>query len=993
MMQRLWSQVARPQLSCSCIACSSSVTGVLARRTASATTRRRLKLVDAFTILLGPVFATAFVADANWKDRRRIEWDRKIAEVEGEVERLHHLESQILRCLNSGVNARRKRIHHTRSYSTDVRSRILDDDTNEDVDAPQWRSMEPEVEEVDVAHQAPARDVHKSYTLHPQSTEDTKDAVRRIERLVALKFAIRMLLHVKVGTSPRFKDVNPGYAHDSSNNAEDLNGIMYQLKIIRRSLHKLNSAEERPDVSTFQKLPRIEQAVVDQEIRHHAHDFQLGNLSVSRLVKRIGNSIMRSPEPPSVKAYVPLMTAFSRARLDELAYLVMAAMDEGRLTLSNHSLFNIIWQYGKNRDANRFDLFLNSVTKADTASKYTESWKWRTINEIQLPCPMSNNSRLLQILVYTALKCNQPHRAEAWASQLRYSDGPARHTSHVLRNFMKFYATHRDWQRGQAWLSAALDWSVSLGPNVIRDLQRVVFAMLELCVACGKQDAYTCILQAAVHARVGVFAAEADLKFTERSKSIIAEWDKLQNSVPMCAENDESTAQNKARDFCDEVTPKLESLGLTGISPRFEWPTPVSADFEFRDGRPKFSASTDDSTSEWRKLCEQQAAELEKVKAQLAETKWLLSRNARSDIEEFDSQASANLLNSAQLSEAPLCPATVNSVPNSLAEHSVPSSEEEERLPPSSNIALSVSPEVNQDTDTASSAVGPRNSDSEQKWAAIVAQVADPGMKTGKSSRLEDLVQATTSSHGHFKNNKEAELAITQKTSRHETATESIHEDSSPYTSKQIPPDSIQSNAMSEFRPFVAGPRNLAQETDDFQERYAYELKSDALESPIEKSFRPPALSPGVALPHLVGEANNEFSTRSSAPSTTSAADVLKNAADMQAVETSNQTKKGQWISFLKMPRSRQLSAHATLRYIHIQKPEPAKPVEQPQPGFVGDKDRKPPPFIMLRLSQLPPPKAFKFVDGEFKSRKWSPKKAEAYAVNMKARPEYNGRG
>src|SRR5436309_10271375 len=159
MMLRLWSQVARPQLSCSCVACSSSVTGVLARRTASATTRRRLKFVDAFTILLAPVLATAFVADANWKDRRRIEWDRKIAEVEGEVARLHRQESQILASFNSGVDAQRKRLPHVRSYSTDVRLRVPEDDLHEDVDAPQWRLAELEVGiEEDDATQTSARE-------------------------------------------------------------------------------------------------------------------------------------------------------------------------------------------------------------------------------------------------------------------------------------------------------------------------------------------------------------------------------------------------------------------------------------------------------------------------------------------------------------------------------------------------------------------------------------------------------------------------------------------------------------------------------------------------------------------------------------------------------------------------------------------------------------------------------------------------------------------
>ena len=993
MMLRLWSQVARPQLSCSCVACSSSVAGVLARRTASATTRRRLKLVDAFTILLAPVLATAFVADANWKSRRSIEWDRKIAEVEGEVERLHRQESHILRSLNDGVNVRRKRIHHTRSYSTDVRSLVLEDDTNEPVDSLRWRSMVAEVHQDEDAYQTSASDAQEAFMVSPQVKEESRDAVRRIEKLVALKLAIRMVVHVNVGTSPRFIDANPGYTHDSKKPPGDLNRLIDQLRIVRRSLRQLNSARERPNVPASYKMPRNEQAVIDIEIRRSAHEFQLGKLSVRSLVTRIGNCIIRSPEPPSVKAYVPLMRAFSRARLDELAYLVMAAIDEGRLTLSNRSLFNVIWQYGKNRDAHRFDLFLDSVTKPDAATKYTETWEWRMINELELPCPTSNDSQLLQILVYTALKCNQPHRAEAWASRLKYSDTPAKHTSHVLRNFMKFYATHRDWQRGQAWLYAALDWSVSLGPDVIRDLQRVVFAILELCVACGKQDAYSCILQAAVHARVGVFRAEADLKFIERSKSILAEWDKLHSSVPTCAEDDLKSAKGKARDFSTKVTVKFEALGLTQISSRFQWPTPASADFEFPDESSQLPAASDESASEWRELCNRQAAELEKLKAQLAETEWLLSRQARLDVVERGLQASVSSPASAKTSDAPLLPASVDSASIPLAGHSVPPSSRERILPPCSNRALNVPPRFCQGTKVASLDAGQPDLDLEQKWVAKVTQVARPRPRRSQSSGLEDLIKASTSKGGLFNPNEKSKSASAPESSRLETVTEGIQAENSPYHVSELRLDSNQSNVLSELRPFTVGTKNPSQELANLQKRNGHNRKSDALDDSIERPSESPAPDPWVALPDPVGEKTDEFSTHTSAPATTTATGTPNDPAEVQVPEMSKPIRKGHWISFLKMARTRQLSAHATLRYIHLPSPEPPKAIGEPQPEGVKHRDRKPPPTITLRLSQLPSPKAVSFVNGEFKPREWHTKKAEAYVARMKARPIHNGRG
>ena len=68
------------------------------------------------------------------------------------------------------------------------------------------------------------------------------------------------------------------------------------------------------------------------------------------------------------------------------------------------------------------------------------------------------------------------------------------------------------------------------------------------------------------------------------------------------------------------------------------------------------------------------------------------------------------------------------------------------------------------------------------------------------------------------------------------------------------------------------------------------------------------------------------------------------------------------------------------------------KPVKPDQPEGVKYKDRKPPPTITLRLSQLPAPKGVKFVNGEFKPLRWSTKKTETYSAKMEVRPIYNGR-
>ncbi|KAI9703757.1 MAG: hypothetical protein M1836_007527 [Candelina mexicana] len=81
-MQTLWSRAAQSKCSCRCSSCLSAATAV-ARRTTTATGRRRLKAGEAFTLFYSSIFATAALADAKVKENRRTEWDRVITEARG----------------------------------------------------------------------------------------------------------------------------------------------------------------------------------------------------------------------------------------------------------------------------------------------------------------------------------------------------------------------------------------------------------------------------------------------------------------------------------------------------------------------------------------------------------------------------------------------------------------------------------------------------------------------------------------------------------------------------------------------------------------------------------------------------------------------------------------------------------------------------------------------------------------------------------------------
>lgn len=84
-MQVLWSRAARTT-SCRCNTCLHSATTTLARRTTTAAPRRRPKFGDVFTACYSAILATAALADAKFKDDRRKQWDRVIAEARADLD-------------------------------------------------------------------------------------------------------------------------------------------------------------------------------------------------------------------------------------------------------------------------------------------------------------------------------------------------------------------------------------------------------------------------------------------------------------------------------------------------------------------------------------------------------------------------------------------------------------------------------------------------------------------------------------------------------------------------------------------------------------------------------------------------------------------------------------------------------------------------------------------------------------------------------------------
>ena len=84
-MQTVWSRVAQTRCLCNCPSCV-SITGTVTRRTTTATSRRRIRAGDVFTVFASSLAATATLLDSTKKDARRFHWDRVIDEARAQVQ-------------------------------------------------------------------------------------------------------------------------------------------------------------------------------------------------------------------------------------------------------------------------------------------------------------------------------------------------------------------------------------------------------------------------------------------------------------------------------------------------------------------------------------------------------------------------------------------------------------------------------------------------------------------------------------------------------------------------------------------------------------------------------------------------------------------------------------------------------------------------------------------------------------------------------------------
>lgn len=85
-MQTLWSRIAQTGLSCHCPSCVSAGASGVARRTTNAAGKRPVRWALSSTFVYSGIFAAAATTDAGFKQKRREQWDRAIADIKHDLD-------------------------------------------------------------------------------------------------------------------------------------------------------------------------------------------------------------------------------------------------------------------------------------------------------------------------------------------------------------------------------------------------------------------------------------------------------------------------------------------------------------------------------------------------------------------------------------------------------------------------------------------------------------------------------------------------------------------------------------------------------------------------------------------------------------------------------------------------------------------------------------------------------------------------------------------
>ncbi|KAL2221845.1 hypothetical protein M432DRAFT_600627 [Thermoascus aurantiacus ATCC 26904] len=584
-MHRLWSRTAPSQSACRCVSCLNTAANGVASRTATAASRRRLRLGNSVTALYSSIFAAAALADAQAKDKRRLEWEKKIAAVKEEVIELVDEEQRILEALAS--RRRRQALYQplqARLYSTYVRDgrpegpqvekyRLTDSaqptkasDDKQLSKASETLGLEPENSLLDYAEKRDEEDCLFSDTdaNHSWATGDIL-RIKAIQKLAIKQLAIRLLLRPVIAHN--YAGVPMDYAPDFTLPKLSMPELMAELNAARRRIRALKLSEKEPFddlakdlyVREFYEL-KAERDRFDDALQDDINLYLSRGMSLPELLLRISSNLVSCTEPDRPRAFQLMIMAFTKTRQNDLVDLILRTILPHRFELSTPLIISTLTFFRKSKNLKDFDQFLQMLRgegyplNLRTTALYTQ----KTINGIEVTVPpiSSANPALYGTLIAAALRFDQPERAEAWLQAWRATGFMDDFST--LCAFFKFYSVRKDWENGLNALMRAVAFMTSSTSHPEKRIERLIVHMVHFCDSCEQEDVAAALINAAVESGFDWTAAERQWDIDGAFDPAFERWRKAAQGSNNAHKN--RTIWEKCHSFASIIGDQIKKL-------------------------------------------------------------------------------------------------------------------------------------------------------------------------------------------------------------------------------------------------------------------------------------------------------------------------------------------------------------------------------------------------------------------------------------------------
>lgn len=526
-MQRLWSRAA-PATTCRQVTQpNAAVVGVT--RGATAASKRRLRFANSFTAFYSSIFAAAALADAQVKDKRRVEWEERIAAVKEEVDVLVGEEQRLISALESRKGRRvvGGTTIQSRSYSTTVPRFGIDLDHDLDERELVKRSLAEFDNQDDAAVRQHEADDEPEELRTPIWLAGPSMKEKAIRVLALKQLAIRLMLRPTLAHD--YEGLPMKYAGDNDVPRIKPTRLLTELNNLRKRIDFLRENENvnvDDIMHAFRANPyhvvRQDKFKLDNEVEQITNFYLSGRISLQEYLLRVASNLSRSIEPDRPRAFKIMLLAFTHTRQNDLGLMVLRTLFPNRFRLSSPLIITILNFYRKTKDLLNFDLFLQMLIGGGYPVNLGKMphFRHKVINGIDLTIPPldSSNPVLYAALISACLRFDQPERADAYLQAARltgYMDD-----YHTLFAYLKFYAIRQDWWNGVNTLKRAIAYMGSTSVHIEKYAERLIFLMVHLCDCCEKSAVSEAIIKAAVESGF-------DPKLGERQQDIEDEIDPL----------------------------------------------------------------------------------------------------------------------------------------------------------------------------------------------------------------------------------------------------------------------------------------------------------------------------------------------------------------------------------------------------------------------------------------------------------------------------------